>query len=59
MHLVIPLSPPSHSSFLRSVGVLHGVSEERRESKRSLQSFKEWDDIVPVSTPCRHFILLI
>jgi hypothetical protein len=25
----IPLPPPSHSSFLRGVGVLHGVSEER------------------------------
>jgi hypothetical protein len=52
----IPLSPPSHSCFLRGVGVLHGVSEERRESKRSLQSSKEWEDIVVVSTPCRHLI---
>jgi hypothetical protein len=27
-----PLPPPSHSCFLRGVGVLHGVREERRES---------------------------
>jgi hypothetical protein len=35
-HSVMPLPPPTHSSFLRCVGVLHGVSEERRESERSL-----------------------
>jgi hypothetical protein len=32
----IPLPPPSHSCFLRGVDVLSGVSEERRESERSL-----------------------
>jgi hypothetical protein len=41
------------------VGVLHGVSEERRKSERSLQFFKEWEDVVTVSTPCRHLILSI
>jgi hypothetical protein len=55
----ILLPPPSHSRFLRGVGVLHGVSEERRESERSLQSSKEWEDVVVVSTPCRHWILSI
>jgi hypothetical protein len=30
------------------VGVLHGVREERRESERSLQSSKEWEDVVMV-----------
>jgi hypothetical protein len=39
--------------------VLHGVREERRESERSLQSSKEWEDVVAVSTPCRHLILSI
>jgi hypothetical protein len=39
-NLAILLSPPSYSSFLRGVGVLHSV-RERRESERSLQSFKE------------------
>jgi hypothetical protein len=33
----IPLPPPSHSCFLRGVGVIYGVSGERRESKRFLQ----------------------
>jgi hypothetical protein len=49
----IPLSPPSHSSFLRGVGVLHGVREERRASERSLQFSKEWKDVIAISTPCR------
>jgi hypothetical protein len=31
------------------VGALHGVREERRESERSLQSSKEWEDIVDIS----------
>jgi hypothetical protein len=35
-----PSPTPSHSSFLRDVSVLHGVREERRESKRSVQSSK-------------------
>jgi hypothetical protein len=39
--------------------VLHGVREERRKSERSLQSSKEWEDVVAVSTPCRHLILSI
>jgi hypothetical protein len=46
-------------AFLRGVGVLHGVREERRESERSLQSSKEWEDIVAVSTPYRCLILSI
>jgi hypothetical protein len=29
--------------------VLNGVREERRESERSLQSSKEWKDVVVVS----------
>jgi hypothetical protein len=55
----IPLPPHSHSCFLRGVGVLHGVSEEISESERSLQSSKQWEDVVPVSTSCRHLILSI
>jgi hypothetical protein len=39
--------------------VLHGVREEWRESERSLQSFKEWEDVVAVSTPCTYLILSI
>jgi hypothetical protein len=54
-----PHSPPSHSCFLRGVAVLHGVREERSESERSLQSSKEWEDVVVVSTPCRCMILSI
>jgi hypothetical protein len=50
--------PPSHSCFSRGVGVFHGVSEERRESERSLQSSKEWEDIVVVSTPCKLLICI-
>jgi hypothetical protein len=34
------------------MGVLHGVRDEMRESVRSLQSSKEWEDVVEVSTPC-------
>jgi hypothetical protein len=41
------------------MGVLHGVREERRETERSLKSSKEWEDIVVISTPCRHLILSI
>jgi hypothetical protein len=37
-----PSPTPSHSCFLRGVGVLHGVREEMRESERSLESSKEW-----------------
>jgi hypothetical protein len=57
-HSTIPLPPPNHSCFLRGVGMLHGVREERRESERSLQSTKEWEDVV-VFTPCRCLILSI
>jgi hypothetical protein len=57
-HSYIPLSPPSHSYFLRGVGVLHGVGEVRREIERSLQSSKEWEDVVAVSTPCRLLICI-
>jgi hypothetical protein len=56
---VISLPPPSHSCFLRCVGVLHGVREEMRESERSFQSSKEWEDVVAVFTPCKHMILSI
>jgi hypothetical protein len=55
-HSAIPLSPPSHSCFLRGVVVLLGVREERRESERSLQSSKEWEDVVTVSTPSKLLI---
>jgi hypothetical protein len=48
-HSAIPLPPLSYSCFLISVGVLHGVREERRESEKSLQSFKKWEDVVAVS----------
>jgi hypothetical protein len=58
MYSAIPL-PPSHSCFLRGVGVIHGVREEMRESERSLQTSIEWEGVVAVSTPCRHLILLI
>jgi hypothetical protein len=36
--------------------MLHGVREERRESESFLQSSKEWEDVVAVSTPYRHLI---
>jgi hypothetical protein len=39
--------------------VVHGVSGEMRESERSLQSSKEWEDVVVVHTPCRCLILSI
>ncbi len=57
-HSVIPLPPPRHSCFLRGVGVLHGVREKMRASERSLQSSKEWEDVVVVSTPCRLLICI-
>jgi hypothetical protein len=38
--------------------VLHGVREERRESERSLQSSKEWEDVVEISTPCKLLICI-
>jgi hypothetical protein len=38
--------------------VLHGVREERRESERSLQSSKEWEDIMAVFAPCKPFICI-
>jgi hypothetical protein len=52
----IPLLPPSYSYFLRGVGVFHGVREERRESGKSLQSSKVWEDVVTVSAPCKLLI---
>jgi hypothetical protein len=53
------LSPtPSYSYFLRGVDVLYGVREERRESERSFQSSKEWEDVVAVSTPCKLLICI-
>jgi hypothetical protein len=36
--------------------VLHGVREDRRGSERALQSFKEWEDVVAVSAPCKLLI---
>jgi hypothetical protein len=36
----------------------HGVREERRESERSLQSSKVWEDVVAVSTPCKLLIFI-
>jgi hypothetical protein len=38
--------------------VLHGVREERIESERSLQSSKEWEDVVAISTPCKLLICI-
>jgi hypothetical protein len=58
VHPAIPLSPSIHSYFLRGVGALHGVREERRESERFLQSSKEWEDIVVVSAPCKLLICI-
>jgi hypothetical protein len=55
-HSAIPLIPPSYGCFLRGVGVLHVVREERRESERSIQSSKEWEDVVVVSAPCKLLI---
>jgi hypothetical protein len=52
-HSAIPLPPPSYSSFLRGVGVLHGIRYVRTESERSLQSSKEWENVVAVFTHCR------
>jgi hypothetical protein len=53
-----PSPTPSHSCFLGVVGVLHGVREETKYSERSLQSSKEWEDVVMVFTPCRRLILI-
>jgi hypothetical protein len=39
--------------------MLHGVNEERRESERTLQSYKEWEDDATVFTPCKCLILSI
>jgi hypothetical protein len=57
-HSAIPLPPPSHSCFLRGVVALHIVREVERESEISLQSSKEWEDIVMVSTPCKLLICI-
>jgi hypothetical protein len=57
-HSAIPLPPLSYSSFLRDVGVLDGVREERRGSERSLQSSKEWEDVMVVFAPCRLLICI-
>jgi hypothetical protein len=57
-HSTIPLPPPSYSCFLKGVSVLHSVREERRESERSLQSSKEWKDIVVISTPYKLLICI-
>jgi hypothetical protein len=40
------------------VGVLYGVREERREIERSLKLFKEWEDVVAVSAPCKLLICI-
>jgi hypothetical protein len=40
------------------VDVLHGVREGMRESERSLQFSKEWEDVVAVSTPCKLLICI-
>jgi hypothetical protein len=57
-HSSISLTPRSHSCFLRGVGVLYGIRGVRRESERSLQSSKEWEDIVAVSIPYRLLICI-
>jgi hypothetical protein len=38
--------------------MVHGVREERSESERSLQSSKEWEDVVAVSAPCKLLICI-
>jgi hypothetical protein len=40
------------------MSVLHGLKEERRESERSLQSSKEWEDVVLVFTSYKLFICI-
>jgi hypothetical protein len=50
--------PSSHSCFLRGVSVLHGVREEMRESEISLQSSKEWENVMTVSAPCKLLICI-
>jgi hypothetical protein len=57
-HSTIPLPPPSHSCVLRGVGVLHGVRGVRGERERFLQFFKECEDVVAVSTPCKLLICI-
>jgi hypothetical protein len=57
-HPSIPLPPFSHSCFLRGVGVLHGAREEGRESERTLQFSKEWEDVVVVSAPYKLLICI-
>jgi hypothetical protein len=38
--------------------VLHGVREEMREREISLQSFKEWNDVLVVSAPYKLLICI-
>jgi hypothetical protein len=57
-HSSIPLSPPSHSYFLRGVCLLHGVREMRKGIERPLQSSNVWEDVVVVFTPCRLLICI-
>jgi hypothetical protein len=38
--------------------VLHGVKEEMRDSERSLQSSKEWEDLMAVSAPYKLLICI-
>jgi hypothetical protein len=57
-HSAIPLPTPSHSCFLRGVGVLRGVREVRRESEISLQSSKGWEDVVAIFIHCRLLICI-
>jgi hypothetical protein len=40
------------------VSVLHGVREEMRESEISLQSSKQWENVVAVSAPCKLLICI-
>jgi hypothetical protein len=40
------------------MGVLYGVREERRESVRSLQSSKKWEDVVVVFAPYKLLICI-
>jgi hypothetical protein len=45
-HLIISLSPPRYSCFLKVVSMLHDVREEMRENEIFLQSSREWEDVV-------------
>jgi hypothetical protein len=38
--------------------MFHGVREEMRESERSLQSSKEWEDVVAAFTHCKLLICI-